>query len=48
MSAAHHVSKLRGIANAGNNVFNDQIVAQGIKMIIATAKTRTNKIFIIV
>jgi protein involved in ribonucleotide reduction len=45
---AHHVSKVIGIARTGNRVFNDQIVAKGIKTIMVMIKRMINKILVIV
>jgi hypothetical protein len=39
-SAASQVSKLIGIARAGNNVFNDQIVAIGPRIITRIIRPR--------
>jgi hypothetical protein len=48
ISEAHQVSKVRGIANAGNKVFNDQIVATGIKITNAMIRIAPNKILPII
>jgi hypothetical protein len=46
MTVAIHVSSVTGIANAGNNVFKDQIVAIGNITSNTNITINTNKIFI--
>jgi protein involved in ribonucleotide reduction len=47
INAAHQVSKPIGMLRAGNNVFNDQIVATGTRISRRTTNPIINKYFIV-